>query len=116
MIQLDLIDEVELKGDPSKVAYTLSQTLHFFEFAGVIVGGLARESVIARPEIWIEVKPGLRPIHIRAFRKYLPQAIAIFGEIQARVERGNDRALRFAKACGFEPAFERDDLIFLVAR
>jgi hypothetical protein len=73
-----------------------------FHFENKMVGGLARESFLTPPELWVAISPAFNIWDIRRLLPQLRIAVEHWKYIRARVIVGDGKAMRFAEAFGFK--------------
>ena len=103
MIPIDFVErlpEVEVE-DKLGFRYTKAMSEAFFAWEGKLVGGIARETLIDPPEVWVAVQPAFRPRDIFRLREVRARLATRYPYLRARVQVGDKVGTRFAFAFGF---------------
>lgn len=96
--------------------FTATRTEVFFRSAGKFIAGFAREALTDPPELWFYPLQSLRAADVMPLRRAVRRGLAAVDVLSARVKKGDERGLRFAKLCGFHHTRETAHFFFLEAR
>lgn len=104
MTRLKLKEEIDkslLVGPKISIDYTLARSERLFEYDETLLGGIFRESCFVAPEVWVYLLPHFNRYSIRGLLPFIRIAAEHYGYLRARTELTNEKAARFAFACGF---------------
>lgn len=81
--------------------YTVAMSNPLFAYGDKLFGGIARESLVYTPEVWVALGLAFRPFDVRGLRPWIEIMKEHYGYVRARVREHNVVGARFAFACGF---------------